>query len=143
MNLVVAIVSASWRNVSLSAAPARSRNGVAASASLTATSPASTWARCTALTARAAAGEPAAHLHEAARVAGHQAARAGGLDVGELLVEDGRGHLGQPHRERAAEAAALVGARQLDQLHARARPRSSARGEADSSSPRSRWQESW
>ncbi len=38
--------------------------------------------------------------------------------LGELLVQDGRRHLGQPHREGSAEAAALVRPGQLDQLHA-------------------------
>ena len=92
--------------------------------------------------ARAAPGEPAAHLHEAARVAGDEAVGAGALHVGELLVEDRRRHLGQPHRERAAESAALVRARQLDQLAA-LDALSSVRGLRDSPRPRSRWQESW
>src|SRR3989442_4268965 len=58
-------------------------------------------------------------LHEAARVARPRAARPGGLEVGELLVEDRGRDLGQPHRERAAEAAALVAARQRHRLRAR------------------------
>jgi len=67
---------------------------------------------------RAPARQPTAHLHEAARVAGHEAVGAGALHVGQLLVEDGRGDVGQPDRERAAEAAALVGLRKLHQLNA-------------------------
>ena len=67
----------------------------------------------------------------------------GPLDVVELLVEDGRRHLGQPHRERSAEAAALVGARAARPARTPATPRSSARGARDSPSPRRRWQESW
>src|SRR5438132_3914719 len=60
----------------------------------------------------AAAQEAAADLHEAAGVARHQAARAGGLEVGELALQDRGRDLGQPHRERAAEATAFVAARQ-------------------------------
>src|SRR5882672_7782609 len=67
---------------------------------------------------RAAAAESPAHLHEAARVARDDAGGARRLDVPDLLVEDLRGDLRQADRERAAEAAALVGARQLDQLRA-------------------------
>src|SRR5207244_1139339 len=68
--------------------------------------------------ARAPAPEAAPHLHEAPSVARDQARGAGRLDVLELLREDLGGHLRQANRERAAEAAALVGARQLDELDA-------------------------
>src|SRR2546428_14170299 len=68
--------------------------------------------------ARARASEAALHLPEAPRVAGDEARGAGGVDVLERLREDLGGHLRQAHRERSAEAAALVGARQLDELDA-------------------------
>src|SRR2546421_12913727 len=68
---------------------------------------------------RAPAPEAAPHLHQAPRVARDQARGAGRLDVPELLLEDLGGHLRQAHGERPAEAAALVGARQLDELDAR------------------------
>src|SRR5262249_43820914 len=62
--------------------------------------------------------QPAAHLHETARVARHHAIGARALDVVELLTQDRRGDLRQAYRERAAEPAALIGARQIDQLDA-------------------------
>src|SRR2546422_4529359 len=68
--------------------------------------------------ARLPALETPAHLHEAAGVAGDEAAGAGGLDVRELLGEDLRGDFGQSHGERAAEAATLVGPGQGDELRA-------------------------
>ena len=62
-------------------------------------------------------------------VAGHEAIGPGLLDVVELLVEHRRRHLGQSHRERSAEAAALVRPGQLHHLHALDPPKS-PRGEA-------------
>src|SRR5262245_64126712 len=62
--------------------------------------------------------QPATHLHEASRVTCDQAPRTRRLHVRQLLVEDRGGDLRQAHRERAAEAAALVAGRQLHELGA-------------------------
>src|SRR5262245_63622946 len=65
---------------------------------------------------RAAALEGPADLEQAAGVAGHHAGGPAGLDPGQLAVQDRRGDFGQTHRERAAEAAAFVAARQVDEV---------------------------
>ena len=143
MNLVVAMPSASCRWASSSAACARAGNGVrrlrVAHARLRRRQDLGEMHRAH---ARSPSREPAAHLHEAARVAGHETVDARALHVGELLVEDGGGHLGQPHREGAAESAALVRARQLDQLAAldalEQRPRAPRLAEARAADGRSR-----
>src|SRR5215207_953735 len=67
---------------------------------------------------RVVARQPAADLHQAARVAGDDGADARALDGVDLVVEDGDGNLRVLDGERPAEAAARVGVRQLDELGA-------------------------
>ena len=63
----------------------------------------------------------ARHVHQAAEIAGEQRAGAGRGDRRGLLLDDGVGDVGILDAERAAEAAADVGVRQLGRASARRR----------------------
>src|SRR5438093_9991539 len=77
--------------------------------------PSSSSARCSARTREFRRRRPPPICRRLG-VTGDETPRPGGLDVGELLGQDLRRDFGQPHGERAAEAAALVGAGKVDEL---------------------------
>ena len=76
---------------------------------------ASTSARCMTRTPARCRDSSAADVHQAGVVAGDQHLGAGLADVAGLVGAHRHRGVGVLHRERAAEAAALLGARQVDQ----------------------------
>ena len=71
---------------------------------------------------RASAAQPAADVQQAGRIARAHRVRPARDHAVELRVEHRRRHVGVLDGERATESAALLGVRQLDELHARNRP---------------------
>ena len=90
--------------------------------------------------ARPDPGQPAADVHQARAVPGRADLRAGVQHVAHLVGQHRRRGVGVLDRERAAEAAALVRGRQLDQVQIPRTARSSRSGLSPTRSIRSEWQ---
>ena len=99
-------------------------------------------ARCSGRTRQPAPPQAAADVHQARAVAGADAVRARRDDRRQLLVEHRRRDVGVLDGERAAEAAALLGLREVDELEPGTARRSRS-GASPTRRSRSEWQVGW